>query len=51
MFVFRNIWKVSREELPIKEDCNFHPASPYAISKIGTDLISNFYFQPIKLKL
>ena len=42
--------KVSREELPIKEDCNFHPASPYAISKIGTDLISNFYFQAYKIK-
>jgi len=25
--------------LPIDEECNFHPASPYAISKVGTDLL------------
>lgn len=35
--------RVSREELPINEDCRFHPASPYAISKVGTDLIGRFY--------
>tara|TARA_A100001011_G_scaffold369551_1_gene424942 strand:+ start:3239 stop:4255 length:1017 start_codon:yes stop_codon:yes gene_type:complete len=42
--------KVSKENLPIKEECSFHPASPYAISKIGTDLISKFYFQAYKIK-
>ena len=42
--------KVSKENLPIKEECSFHPASPYAISKIGTDLISRFYFQAYKIK-
>ena len=36
--------------LPIKEECNFHPASPYAISKIGTDLISRVYIQAYKIK-
>jgi GDP-mannose 4,6-dehydratase len=35
--------RVSRDKLPIKEDCSFHPASPYAISKVGTDLIGRFY--------
>lgn len=35
--------RVSREHLPIKEDCLFHPASPYAISKTGTDLLGRFY--------
>lgn len=35
--------RVPIENLPINEDCNFHPASPYAISKIGTDLIGRFY--------
>jgi GDPmannose 4,6-dehydratase len=35
--------RVSKNKLPIKEDCNFHPASPYAISKIGTDLIGRYY--------
>jgi len=35
--------RVPREKLPINEDCSFHPASPYAISKIGTDLIGRFH--------
>lgn len=35
--------RVSQDKLPIKEDCPFHPASPYAISKVGTDLIGRFY--------
>ncbi len=35
--------RVKKEKLPIDEDCNFHPASPYAISKVGTDLIGRFY--------
>lgn len=35
--------RVPREKLPIAEDCSFHPASPYAISKVGTDLIGRFH--------
>lgn len=35
--------RVSKDKLPIKEDCSFHPASPYAISKVGTDLIGRYY--------
>ncbi len=35
--------RVPREMLPIDENCPFHPASPYAISKVGTDLIGRFY--------
>jgi len=35
--------RVPREDLPIKEENAFHPASPYAISKVGTDLIGRFY--------
>ena len=35
--------RVSKECLPIKEDCAFHPASPYAISKVGTDLLGRYY--------
>jgi GDPmannose 4,6-dehydratase len=34
---------VPKEKLPIGEECTFHPASPYAISKVGTDLIGRFY--------
>jgi GDPmannose 4,6-dehydratase len=35
--------RVTKEKLPIDEECSFHPASPYAISKIGTDLIGRYY--------
>ena len=35
--------RVSKENLPIKEECSFHPASPYAISKTGTDLVGRFH--------
>ena len=35
--------RVPKEKLPIDEDCTFHPASPYAISKVGTDLLGRFY--------
>jgi GDPmannose 4,6-dehydratase len=35
--------KVSKDKLPIDEDCSFHPASPYAISKVGTDLIGRYH--------
>lgn len=35
--------RVPKEFLPIHEDVTFHPASPYAISKVGTDLVGRFY--------
>ncbi len=35
--------RVPKEKLPIDEGCTFHPASPYAISKVGTDLIGRYY--------
>jgi GDPmannose 4,6-dehydratase len=35
--------RVAKEKLPINEECSFHPASPYAISKVGTDLLGRFY--------
>lgn len=35
--------RVSKDKLPINEECGFHPASPYAISKVGTDLIGRYY--------
>ena len=35
--------RVPADKLPISEDCSFHPASPYAISKVGTDLIGRYY--------
>jgi GDP-mannose 4,6-dehydratase len=42
--------RVKKENTPIKEDCNFHPASPYAISKIGTDLLSRYYAEAYGLR-
>ena len=35
--------RVPKEKLPINEECSFHPASPYAVSKVGTDLIGRYY--------
>ncbi|MCR9121664.1 MAG: GDP-mannose 4,6-dehydratase [Phyllobacteriaceae bacterium] len=35
--------RVPKEKLPIDEECGFHPASPYAISKVGTDLVARYY--------
>lgn len=35
--------RVPQEKLPINEECTFHPASPYAISKAGTDLVGRFH--------
>ncbi|WP_312939684.1 GDP-mannose 4,6-dehydratase [Oscillibacter sp.] len=35
--------RVPKEKVPINEECSFHPASPYAISKVGTDLVGRYY--------
>lgn len=35
--------RVPKEKIPIGEECSFHPASPYAISKVGTDLVGRFH--------
>lgn len=41
--VFGKIPKDKKPESGIHEDCPFHPASPYAISKVGTDLLGRYY--------
>ena len=43
--------RVPKELLPIHEEVTFHPASPYAISKVGTDLIGRFYAEAYGLKV
>tara|TARA_B100000073_G_scaffold347051_1_gene360154 strand:- start:10405 stop:11427 length:1023 start_codon:yes stop_codon:yes gene_type:complete len=43
--------RVSKDKLPIDEECSFHPASPYAISKVGTDLIARFHAEAYKQKI
>ena len=42
--------RVPKEKVPINEECSFHPASPYAISKVGTDLIGRYYAEAFGLK-
>lgn len=42
--------RVSKDKLPIDEECTFHPASPYAISKAGTDLVGRFYAEAYGMK-
>lgn len=42
--------RVSPDKLPIDEECSFHPASPYAISKVGTDLIGRYYGEAYGMK-
>jgi len=43
--------RVSKEEIPINEKCRFHPASPYAISKCGTDLIGQYFAEAFNLNI
>ncbi len=41
--VFGKIPAERKPETGIHEECPFHPASPYAISKVGTDLLGRYY--------
>jgi len=43
--------RVKKEDLPIDENCIFHPASPYAISKVGTDLVGKYFYEAFGLKV
>lgn len=43
--------RVSKDKLPINEECTFHPASPYAISKVGTDLVGRYYAEAYDLTI
>lgn len=44
--------KIPAEKIPeegIHENCPFHPASPYAISKVGTDLLGRYYAEAFQM--
>ena len=41
--------RVPQEKLPIDEECSFHPASPYAISKVGTDLAGRYFAEAFNM--
>lgn len=43
--------RTPKELTPIREDCPFHPASPYAISKVGTDLVARHYAEAHKMRI
>ncbi len=43
--------RVSKDKLPINEECSFHPASPYAISKVGTDLVGRYHAEAYQQKI
>lgn len=51
--VFGRVSKEKLEEMGgvINEECTFHPASPYAISKVGTDLVGRYYAQAFGMKV
>lgn len=42
--------QVREEDVPIKEDCPFRPASPYAVSKVGEDMVSYQYWLSYGIK-
>jgi len=42
--------QVTKEEIPIKETNPFRPTSPYAVSKVGEDMIALQYFLSYNLK-
>ncbi len=43
--------RVPKKKLPINEECSFHPASPYAISKVGTDLVARYHAEAYGQKI
>lgn len=42
--------QVKEDEIPIKEDNPFRPASPYAVSKVGEDMLGFQYWLSWKIK-
>lgn len=42
--------QVREDEVPIKETNLFHPQNPYAVGKIGADMIAYVYWQCYKIK-
>lgn len=49
--VFGKIPPEKKPETGIHEECPFHPASPYAISKVGTDLLGRYYAEAYGMKV
>ena len=43
--------QVEEKNVPIKEDCPFNPASPYAVSKVGEDMLGLQYWLSWGIKI
>jgi len=43
--------RVPKEFIPINESTPFHPASPYAISKVGTDLVAKYFSEAYSMNI
>ena len=43
--------QVQKDEVPIKETNAFRPANPYAVSKVGEDMIAYLYWLNYKMKI
>jgi len=41
---------VDKEEVPIKENCKFNPSNPYAVSKVGEDMLALLYWTNYGIK-
>lgn len=42
--------QVTEKDIPIKEDCPLRPVSPYAVSKVGEDMMGYMYYRAYGLK-
>lgn len=42
--------QVSKDDVPIKENCPLRPASPYAVSKVGEDMVAYQYWLSYGIK-
>jgi GDPmannose 4,6-dehydratase len=49
--VFGRIPADKKPKEGIHEECSFHPASPYAISKTGTDLLGRYYAEAYGMRV
>jgi len=42
--------QVTQADIPIRETCPFRPVSPYAVSKVGEDMLAFMYWEAYKIR-
>jgi GDP-mannose 4,6-dehydratase len=42
--------QVTKADIPIRETCPFRPVSPYAVSKVGEDMLGFMYWEAYKIR-